>query len=117
MFAPAAGLKAAAFILVPVAMAFAVAGARPAVAGCHLIDCVENVYVKPQQVAGHSCEDLWILRNSIYKDAGYCFTSTRGQSMFDNTGCQHSDQALVPLNDYQRHNVRIIKAAEAAKSC
>jgi hypothetical protein len=95
----------------------AVTGASPAWAGCHLVDCVENVYVQPSEVAKKSCEDLWILRNSIFKDAGYCFKSERARAFFSNDGCKYGDEAAVPLNDYQRHNVDVLKAAEQRKGC
>jgi hypothetical protein len=86
-------------------------------AGCHLIDCVENVYIEKKDVAKHSCEQLWILRNSVYDDAGYCFQSARGKKWFVNDGCTYSDQAEVPLNDYQRHNVDVLAGVEAENGC
>lgn len=99
------------------ASAAAFAAATPAHAGCHLIDCVENVYVKPSELKSQSCETLWILRNSIFKDAGYCFKSERAAKWFGNEGCTHDDQSAVPLNDYQRHNIEVIEAREAEKGC
>jgi hypothetical protein len=103
--------------LLPVALVLAALGSASARAGCHLVDCVENVYVKPHEIKGKSCEDLWILRNSIFKAAGYCFTTERAKSFFGNKGCSYTDQSLVPLNDYQRHNARVIEAAERKKGC
>jgi hypothetical protein len=93
------------------------ASSTPAYAGCHLIDCVENVYIKPAQLKKHSCESLWILRNSIFDDAGYCFQSARGLKWFSNDGCKFSDQDEVPLNGYQRANVDVLMDAEAEKGC
>jgi hypothetical protein len=29
-----------------------------------------------QNYRDYSCQDLWIARNQIYKDAGYCFKTT-----------------------------------------
>ena len=103
--------------LAPVALAAASLSASPASACCHLVDCVENVYVKPYQLRDKSCEILWILRNSIYDDAGYCFQTDRAKARFSNEGCRYTDQSEVPLNDYQRHNVGVIKAAEDRKGC
>lgn len=98
-------------------LGLATLGTTPASAGCHLIDCVENVYLSPKDVATHSCESLWILRNSIYDDAGYCFSSARGMKWFINDGCTIADQEAVPLNDDQRANIDVLKAAEAGKGC
>jgi hypothetical protein len=103
--------------LAPAALAALALIPAPVRAGCHLVDCVEDVYVKPYQLKGKSCEDLWILRNSIYKDARYCFQTQRAKSFFGNQGCKYEDQSAVPLNDYQRHNVRVIKTAEDGKGC
>lgn len=89
----------------------------PAKAGCHLVDCVEDVFVKPQELAGRRCEDLWLLRNSIYKDARYCFRTGRSRASFSNDGCLFQDIAAVPLNAYQRHNVGVIRLAEAQRGC
>lgn len=103
--------------LLPVAAVLSTLSAGPAAAGCHLIDCVENVYIKASQVKNHSCEDLWVLRNSIYKDAGYCFKTAKAKSWFGNDGCKYADQDEVPLNAYQRHNVKVLKSVEAKNGC
>ena len=61
------------------AMISVAVSATPAKAGCHLVDCVEDVFVKPQEIADRRCEDLWVLRNAIYQSAGYCFRSERAR--------------------------------------
>ncbi len=86
-------------------------------AGCHLVDCVENVFVTPQQLKTKSCEDLWILRNSIWKDAGYCFKTPRAIKAFGTQGCLHTDQSAVPLNEYQRRNAETLLSVETEKGC
>ena len=70
----------------------------PAKAGCHLVDCVEDVFVKPQEIAARRCEDLWVLRNAIYKGARYCFRTERARTWFSNDGCLFDDIESVPLN-------------------
>jgi hypothetical protein len=89
----------------------------PAKAGCHLVDCVEDVFVKPQEIAARRCEDLWVLRNAIYKGARYCFRTERARTWFSNDGCLFDDIASVPLNAYQRHNLGVIRLAEARRGC
>jgi YARHG domain len=42
-----------------------------------------------------TCEELWVERNQYYKDAGYCFRTTRALSYFGNGGCvYHSEREL-----------------------
>lgn len=89
----------------------------PARAGCHLVDCVENVDITPADLKSTSCEQLWILRNSIFKEQGYCFKSEKARAWFNNAGCRYDDIRLVPLNDYQRKNIDVIRDVEAKKRC
>jgi hypothetical protein len=91
--------------------------ASPASAGCHLVDCVENVYVQPEELDGTDCGTLWTLRNSIYNDAGYCFKTERAKEFFINEGCTIEDIDAVPLNEFQRHNIEVIAAAEKKSNC
>ncbi|HRK18404.1 MAG TPA: YARHG domain-containing protein [Hyphomicrobiaceae bacterium] len=91
--------------------------AGPAKAGCHLVDCVENVRITPAQVGKRSCEDLWVLRNSIYKDAGYCFQTEKARQWFGNQGCRFASAAAVPLSDIQRHNVSVLQRLERRQRC
>lgn len=99
------------------ALAATLATSGTANAGCHLVDCVENVFIAPQQVKNRSCEDLWILRNSIWKDARYCFKTKRAITAFGNEGCAFADQSAVPLNEYQRRNAETLLSVETEKGC
>lgn len=40
------------------------------------------------------CPDLWLSRNAIFNDAGYCFKSTLGKALFDNRDCTTQSPAL-----------------------
>jgi YARHG domain len=57
------------------------------------------------------------VRNTIYKERGYCFHTQRGINFFGNAGCQYDDVSLVPLNNVERYNVTAIKKVEAGKGC
>ncbi|MDQ8700267.1 YARHG domain-containing protein [Hyphomicrobium sp. LHD-15] len=103
--------------LLPASALMLAATTSAASAGCHLVDCVENVFVTPQQLKTKSCEDLWILRNSIWKDAGYCFKTPRAIKAFGTQGCLHTDQSAVPLNEYQRRNAETLLSVETEKGC
>lgn len=41
-----------------------------------------------------SCEDAWYLRNLAFDRAGYCFGSTLGKGIFDNSDCTTKSPAL-----------------------
>lgn len=64
-----------------------------------------------------SCGDLWYARNSIYKEAGYCFNTPRGVRTFGNAGCQYDDVTDVPLSARQRATVADIQRDERAQGC
>jgi hypothetical protein len=71
----------------------------------------------PEDLTRSNCEELWYQRNSIYKDAGYCFKTPLAISRFGNAGCQFDNQSDVPLSDRQRQTVNGIRRVEAAKGC
>lgn len=64
-----------------------------------------------------SCQDLWVERNSYFKDAGYCFNTSRGISYFGNAGCFYDNEADVPLSRWQRNRVAVIKRIENRQGC
>jgi len=65
----------------------------------------------------YDCQELWVMRNQIYKDAGFCFTSPRAISYFGNGGCVYHSQSEVPLSDQQRQTIKMIKKSSARQSC
>ena len=42
------------------------------------------------------CEELWFARNAMLNDAGYCFSTPLGQSIFDNSDCTGRSPAFAP---------------------
>lgn len=64
-----------------------------------------------------SCDELWFYRNSIYKNAGYCFKTTRAIRAFGNAGCQFDEMELVPLSSADRREVSAVQQAERRKRC
>lgn len=67
--------------------------------------------------SGPTCDFLFMMRNSIYKDRGYCFGTARAQAMLGNDGCRTSDASALALNGAERANVAAIARAEAMKGC
>lgn len=78
---------------------------------------VTFVTVFGAQSAEASCASLWRRRNQIYKDAGYCFQTTRAIRSFGNAGCSYDDINDVPLSANQRALVREIIAQERGMGC
>jgi hypothetical protein len=64
-----------------------------------------------------NCSRLWYERNSIFKEAGYCFHTQRGIRAFGNAGCSYDDERDVPLSDHARNVINMIRQAENEKGC
>ena len=64
-----------------------------------------------------SCSELWYSRNSIYKEQGYCFHTSRGIRAFGNAGCQYDDVESVPLSAYQHRVIAGIVGQERDQGC
>jgi len=101
------------------ALAFSMlAFAGPALANCYeTIGCDDSDAFSEADLRHFSCQVLWDLRNSIYKQNGYCFKTQRAISYFGNDGCYIADQGAVKLNAYERQNVAAIQSVEKAKGC
>jgi hypothetical protein len=85
--------------------------------------CYENVGCPhkdriPQEKAKElSCENLWLVRNTIFHQRGYCFQTARGRAEFDNGRCSTNAIADLQLNSVERANVATLRKIEASKSC
>lgn len=67
--------------------------------------------------AQQSCQQLWVERNSYYKDAGYCFKTARAISFFGNRGCMYDSEASVPLSPDIRARIAEITWLERRNGC
>jgi hypothetical protein len=63
------------------------------------------------------CQRLWVERNGIYKDAGYCFKTARAINYFGNAGCRYDIEAALPLSPSERARIMDILAEERANGC
>ncbi len=87
-------------------------------ANCYeLIGCTNSNYFKPAQLKKLSCQILWEVRNTIYKENGYCFKTKKAKEELGNAGCIYHDMGAVPLNAYERANVGAITKVEKQKGC
>jgi hypothetical protein len=104
----AALLAAAALLLQP-------SGAR---AACYeSIGCTNSQYFKSSALKKLSCQNLWTVRNTIYKENRYCFKTEKAKNEIGNAGCIYHDMGAVPLNAYERANVGAIAKVEKQKGC
>ena len=69
------------------------------------------------QYRNMNCNELWVERNSFYKEKGFCFKTQRGISFFGNAGCKYDDVRDVPVSSSERGQISAIVAAERAKGC
>ena len=67
--------------------------------------------------SAQSCGDLWVERNTYYKQAGYCFKTARAISYFGNAGCAYDNERDVPFSRAVRARVNQIVALERAYRC
>jgi hypothetical protein len=64
-----------------------------------------------------SCQELWVARNSIYKEYGYCFKTARAIRHFGNAGCQYDNERDLPMSRADRAEVDRIVRRERALGC
>lgn len=67
--------------------------------------------------SAQSCQELWVERNSYYKQAGYCFKTSRAISYFGNGGCIYDIEASVPLPRDIRARIAEITRIERINGC
>jgi YARHG domain len=109
-------------VLVPVGIVAGLigmaSGSGAARANCYeIIGCSDSQYFKSTDLNQLGCQSLWEVRNWIYKARGYCFKTPKTIKAFGNAGCLYDDVAQVPLNQFEKYNVKAIKKAEAKKGC
>ncbi|MDQ2084410.1 YARHG domain-containing protein [Xanthobacteraceae bacterium Astr-EGSB] len=63
------------------------------------------------------CGQLWVERNSIYKDYGYCFKTARAIGYFGNGGCVYEREGDIPMSRADRARINQIVAQERAYGC
>lgn len=67
--------------------------------------------------SAQSCQELWVERNSYYKEAGYCFKTERAISYFGNQGCVYYNEGSVPLSREARARISQITWLERRNGC
>jgi hypothetical protein len=97
--------------------------ASPVFADCYdLLGCTDKNafsahYSYLVAADGPTCDFLYVMRNQIYAQHGYCFKTARGIQEMGNANCHIADMAAVRLSQIERNNVATIQRAETAKRC
>ena len=63
------------------------------------------------------CHRLWVERNSIYADYGYCFKTERAIRYFGNRACRYEYEGDMPMSGRDRARIRRIQAEERDYGC
>jgi hypothetical protein len=63
------------------------------------------------------CQQLWVARNQIYKNHGYCFRTTAAADYFGNAGCHITNQDAVPITSAELAYIDRIVARERVLRC
>lgn len=102
-------------LLVALAM---LASTGSSMANCYdYIGCDNSDEFQRSDLRQLSCQSLYEVRNLIYKQNGFCFSTTRAQNTFGNEGCWITKQSQVRLNAIERDNVATIAEVERSKGC
>ncbi len=81
------------------------------------VGCGLDRYIDEDDAEALGCQELWRVRYAIYAVRGYCFKSARARNEFGNQFCQYTDDADVPLNDYERANIELLRSIEKHRGC
>lgn len=76
-----------------------------------------GLVVSAANAQGRVCRQLWVERNQIYADKGYCFKTERAIRYFGNRGCRYEYQEDVPLSRRERARIADIQAEEREMGC
>jgi YARHG domain len=70
-----------------------------------------------KEITDFTCDQLWFGRNSIFKEAGYCFKTPRAIAAFGNAGCLYDEIDAVRLSTENQNFAEAIQRAERVKAC
>jgi YARHG domain len=94
-------------------------GSQPAGAACFEsgVDCTDDHDIPVEILDTLSCDALWTVRNMIFDENGYCFQTAKALAVFSNEGCQFTNMAAMPLNQFETANIQTIRQVEKQKAC
>jgi len=94
------------------------ASTGPAFAICdENVGCSDTDRFSKADLRGLSCENLWVLRNTIYQENGYCFKTQQAINYFGNDQCSITNMSAVRLSQIEQFNIGQIVAVERQTGC
>jgi hypothetical protein len=81
------------------------------------IGCPHKDPILEEEIEKFSCENLWLVRNTIFHQRGYCFQTARGRANFDNSHCLSNSISELKLSEIEKDNVATIREMEQRKGC
>lgn len=106
-------------VLLASALLLAAGASQPAQAACFEsgIGCTDDHIIPRSRLNGLSCDALWTVRNTIYDERGYCFSTARARDVFSNDDCSVTNARQLSFNSFERANISRIVEVEHRKGC
>lgn len=82
-----------------------------------LVGCPHRDRISTKAASSLSCENLRLVRNTIFHQRGYCFETKAQMEIFDNSQCRTHSLAELHLSKIERANVATLLRAERLKQC
>src|SRR5262249_2732203 len=82
------------------------------------VGCTNDHEMPYETLRSLTCDNLWLVRNTIFHEAGYCFHTDRARAVFSNDHCRfRSADDKLPLNPFEQTNADRIKEVESENAC
>ena len=100
-----------------IAAAVALLSASPVLAECYDIGCTDQDRFDRSDLREWSCDDLWVARNTIYFEHGYCFKTDAAIEYFGNDQCYVENANRLNFSRIEQHNIDAIATVEKSRRC
>lgn len=90
---------------------------RLSLALCGLMLATPGSHAGDVQGDAYDCNELWRMRNEIYKAAGYCFKNPKAVAQLGNAGCKFVSETDAPLSHVDRSTLAEIRKSERRQRC
>lgn len=82
-----------------------------------VVGCPHKDRISAKAAGELSCENLSLVRNTIFHQHGYCFETKAQMEIFDNSQCHTHALAELHLSKVERANVATLQRVEKRKQC
>lgn len=100
-----------------IAAVVALLSVSPVLAECYEIGCTDEDRFDKADLREWSCDDLWIVRNTIYFEHGYCFVSDAAINYFGIEDCYEENSKRLNFSKIEQYNIDAMASVEKAKRC